>query len=114
MHSFRVHPQYQVTGHHTSAHPLPYLADKGLGAVECRDQWVHEHVQVGQERAKAHGHSKTEFNKQVLHVLLVDAALQTVEALQEARQQGKELLVQQLMAPCGGRGGEGRGGEGGS
>ena len=71
-------------------------------------------MQVGQERAKAHGHSKTEFNKQVLHVLLVDAALQPVEALQEARQQGKELLVQQLVAPCGGRGGEGRGGMEGS
>ena len=69
-------------------------------------------MQVGKERAKAYRHCKTEFNKQVLHVLLVDATLQTVQALQEARQQGEELLVQQLVAPCGGEGGEGKGGEG--
>ena len=93
--------------------PLPlHLADKSLGAVECRYQWVHEHVQVGKERAKADRHCKTEFNKQVLHVLLVDATLQTVQALQEAGQQGEEFLVQQLVAPCGGEGGEGKGGEG--
>ena len=71
-------------------------------------------MKVGKERAKAHRHSETEFNKEIFHVLLVDATLKAVQALQETGQQGKELLVQQLMASCGGRGGEGegRGGEG--
>ena len=69
-------------------------------------------MKVGKERAKAHGHSETEFNKEIFHVLLVDATLKAVQALQETGQQGKELLVQQLMASCGGRGEEGRGGEG--
>ena len=71
-------------------------------------------MKVGKERAKAHRHSETEFNKEIFHVLLVDAALKAVQALQETGQQGKELLVQQLVASCGGegRGGKGRGGEG--
>ena len=55
-------------------------------------------MKVGKERAKAHRHSETEFNKEIFHVLLVDAALKAVQALQETGQQGKELLVQQLVA----------------
>ena len=72
-------------------------------------------MKVGKERAEAHRHSETEFNKEIFHVLLVDAALKAVQALQETGQQGKELLVQQLVASCGGegRGGEGRKGSGG-
>ena len=72
-------------------------------------------MKVGKERAKAHRHRETEFNKEIFHVLLVDAALKAVQALQETGQQGKELLVQQLVASCGGvgRGGEGRKGRGG-
>ena len=72
-------------------------------------------MKVGKEGAKAHRHSETEFNKEIFHVLLVDATLKAVQALQETGQQGKELLVQQLVASCGGEGSkaEGRGVEGG-
>ena len=55
------------------------LVDEGLGAIQSRDQWVHEHVEVREERAESHRHRQTQLHKQVLHVLLVLATLQPVQ-----------------------------------
>ena len=55
------------------------LADQRLRAVKRRHQGVHEHGQVGQERAQPHRHRETQLHEQVLHMLLVQATLQHVE-----------------------------------
>ena len=55
------------------------LTNESLGAVQRRDQWVHQHVEVGQEGAEPNRDSQTQLHEKVLHVLLVLAALKTVQ-----------------------------------
>ena len=54
------------------------LVDERLRAIERGDERVHEHVQVRQERTEADRDRQTQLHKQVLHVLLVLAALEPV------------------------------------
>lgn len=56
------------------------LAYERLRAVERRHQRVHEHGQIGKQRAQPHGHGQTQLHKQILHVLLMEATLQHVQS----------------------------------
>ena len=78
-----------------------YLADKSLRSIQGRHKGVHQHVEVGEERAESDRDCQAELNEEVLHVLLVDPALQPIEALEEVGEEREELLVQQLVTPCG-------------
>lgn len=65
---------------HTELESAQALAYQCLGAIECRHQRVHEHGQVGKQRAQPHRHGQTQLHKQILHVLLMEATLQHVQA----------------------------------
>lgn len=65
---------------HTELQGAEALADQRLGAIQSRDQRVHQHGQVGQQGAQPHRHRQTQLHKQILHVLLVETTLEHVEA----------------------------------
>ena len=69
-----------------------------LGTIESRDQGVHQHGKVGQERRETNRDGEAELHEQILHVLLVEAGLEAVEALQKVGEQWEELLVEKIVA----------------
>ena len=74
------------------------LRDESLRSVERGDEGIHQHRQVREQRGQSDRHRQAEFDEQILHVLLVETALKTVQALQQIREQGQELLVEQIVA----------------
>ena len=62
------------------------LADECLGAIESRDERIHQHRQVRQQRAEADGNGEAKFDKEILHVLLVQTALKAVQACVKLKQ----------------------------
>lgn len=85
---------------HTQLQGPQALADQRLRAIESRHQGVHEHGQVGQEGAQPHGHSEAKLHEEVLHVLLVQAALQHVQPCGVGGARTEGVTVQAPASHC--------------
>ena len=68
------------------------LTHKGLRAIQGRHERIHQHGQVGQKRRQPNWNGEAKLDKEILHVLLVEAGLEAVEALKEVGQQRQEFL----------------------
>jgi hypothetical protein len=68
------------------------LTDQRLRTVQGRDERVHQHRQVGQQRRETDGNCQAEFDEQIFHVLLVEAGLEAVQALEKVGKKRQKLL----------------------
>lgn len=69
-----------VQQYNSSPYSEAHLADESWRAIQGWHQWVHQHGQVGQQRAESYRNSETQLHKQILHMLLMQTTLQAVQA----------------------------------